>query len=536
MVMADHKKCRDVVDQDRLWTRLFRAFDKGKVLLTAGTGALSEDEEDGTGLTGEHDYAILDLRDDHKVRSLLIKNPWARPTIWTGSEKLKSTLHSDDIRPESHILLPGSFWMNLDTLCKNFESLYLNWNPDLFLFRKDIHFRWRIGHQRHPVASLKSNPQFAIRSERGGVVWVLLSRHLQTSQGIQARIAQAETVTDGYLSLCAFDNDGQRVVVEKDSITSTPFIDSPNVLLKLDMRSKVALTIALLCQQVAHKNLNFSISALAIDQCEFSFAEERYTYHSIQKGAWDASHISGNSTDNEDRMESRYILKLSQASAVYALLESDAEDLPMKVELSKLRAARGNPDRHTLVGNSGSRHSGPQFVQFSRIDPGAYMVICSTHRSRQSAKFKLEVGTQQAFSIQPALLEDAGRLTSSLEVVTLSCRKKRVAAKISLCDVTGLAVRAWRPSTSSPFRLAIEEGRRPYATTLAEISPVQQDGQRASMITSTVNVHPKTCSERGLYVVLEALTFSALEEAEIQVNIQLISDADLVAGPWHQIM
>lgn len=525
------------MDQDRLWTRLFRAFDKGNVLLTAGTGALSKNEEDGTGLTGEHDYAILDLREDHKVRSLLIKNPWDRPNIWIGSEELNSTLRDDCLRPESRILLPGSFWMNLDTLCRNFESLYLNWNPSLFLFREDIHCQWEIGHQRHPMVSLKSNPQFAVRSEQDGVVWVLLSRHLETRLETQAMITQTENIIDGYLSLYAFDNDGQRVVVEKHPITSTPFIDSPNILLKLDMRSKAAFTIALLCQQITPRNINFSISALAINHCEFSFAKERYTYHRVQEGVWDGSHFLGNSSDIDNRIESRYVLILSQSSAVYALLESDAEDLSMKIELSRPQATRSNTDQHTVIGDSGIHHNGPLFVELGRIEPGTYTIICSTHRSRQSTIFRLELGTQQTFSIYPALREDAGRLTSSLEVGRLSRRRKQLAAEISLCDVAGLAARAWRPSTSSfPFRLAIEEGRRPFATTLAKVSRAQQDGQRASMVTSLVNVHPKTCGERGLYVVLEALTFSAVEEAEIEVNVQLISDAPLVVGPWHPVI
>ena len=524
------------MDQDKLWTRLLNAFDKGNVLLTAGTGVLSKCEEDGTGLTGKHDYAILDLREDCKVRRLLLKNPWTRPTVWIGNEKLRSIFHDMSRRPKSRILLPGSFWMDLDTFCRNFESLYLNWNPNLFLFREDVHCRWAIGQERRPTASLESNPQFAIYSKRGGVVWVLLSRHLATRQEAQAKIPQAESLSDGYLSLYAFDNDGQKVVVDKDSITSTPFIDSPNILLKLNIRPKTALTIVLLSQQITPRNLNFSISALAINHCEVSFAKEKYTYHSVQEGVWDASQPLLDSSSVDSRIKSRYILTLLQPSAVYALLDSDAEDITMKIEIFKMQAVWSITEYGTALGGSGSDHPGPLFVEFGAVKPGIYMVICSTHRSRHAAKFRLELGTQQAFSIQPALLEDAGRLISSLEVARISQRIKRLAADISLHDVSELAARAWQPSRSLfSFRLAIEEGRRPYATTLTEVSRARPDGQWASVATPKVNAHPKTCGTRGLYVILEALDFSAVED-EIHINVQLISDAPLVAGPWHQIL
>ena len=75
----------DELIPDQLWHRLYAAFHKGNVLMTIGTGRLSLLEEEGLGLAGEHDYAILDLYQSDEQRLFLIKNPWTNGTVWTGS-------------------------------------------------------------------------------------------------------------------------------------------------------------------------------------------------------------------------------------------------------------------------------------------------------------------------------------------------------------------------------------------------------------------------------------------------------------------
>lgn len=524
---------RDIVDRDRLWTRIFRAFHQGRVLLTAGTGTMSEHEEDGTGLTGEHDYAILDLRNSNGVRSVLIKNPWTRSTIWTGHTKSGNNMQQPRTEQEMTKLLPGSFWMDLENFCRNFESLYLNWNPNLFSFREDVHCGWEIGDNDYRSISLRSNPQFVVYSERGGVVWILLSRHLETRRNFDAISSRSESVGRGYLSLYAFDNKGDRVLVDNNTIISTPFIDAPNLLIKLEILPKTALTIAVLGQQIKSQKLNLSLAALAINQCDLNIAHQKYIFHRIEEGIWNIAHMPVNSRNDGIRVESRFNLLLSQSSAVYALLESDTEDIPAQIKLLKPRARRQKVQEDIVLGDSGIHHRGPLLVEFHRLEIGTYTIVCLTHQTRTPVRFHLELGTEQAFTIQPAQSENAGHLTSSLQATRLSHHIKQVSARISVCDVSSISAQAyWHPTSSISFQLALEEGRRPFATNLTEIIFAQQDGPQASIGTSTVNVNPKACRERGLYVVIDALMPSDVDRFETLFHVHLVSDAPLIVGPW----
>ena len=51
--------CRDDVDLDDVWKRVFRAWKEGNVLATVGTGSLTAAEEKEFGLVGDHNYSIF---------------------------------------------------------------------------------------------------------------------------------------------------------------------------------------------------------------------------------------------------------------------------------------------------------------------------------------------------------------------------------------------------------------------------------------------------------------------------------------------
>lgn len=75
---------QDDVTAEQLWRRLFKRFRHGDVLLTIGTGKLTEREQKELGLASEHDYAILDMREQRDRRQMLVKNPWAGDDATTG--------------------------------------------------------------------------------------------------------------------------------------------------------------------------------------------------------------------------------------------------------------------------------------------------------------------------------------------------------------------------------------------------------------------------------------------------------------------
>ena len=51
------------------------AFAFGDVMVTLGTGRLNNNEEEALGLAGEHDYAVLDIKENGAEKLFLLKNP-----------------------------------------------------------------------------------------------------------------------------------------------------------------------------------------------------------------------------------------------------------------------------------------------------------------------------------------------------------------------------------------------------------------------------------------------------------------------------
>jgi hypothetical protein len=145
------------LELDRFWKRIVKGFSFGDVLITMGTGQMSSKTEKALGLVGQHDYAVLDLREVDGQRLMLIKNPWVEGSSWHGRFKdfSQTPSQSDEDSPANtneepvdcprdllnvdKEMKPGTFWMDLDNVVQHFESVYLNWNTGLFSHRQDLH-------------------------------------------------------------------------------------------------------------------------------------------------------------------------------------------------------------------------------------------------------------------------------------------------------------------------------------------------------------------------------------------------------------
>lgn len=218
---------------DEIWGRLYSAFWHGDVVLTIGTGKLTELEQQGLGLVSEHDYAILDLKEVQGRRQFLLKNPWAgaEPLIQSSLTADLGSLGLNDKPP----LSPGTFWMDCEQVLQNFENLYLNWNPGLFKHREDIHFTWDLSHGRVIAGCFVKNPQFSISSDSGGTVWLLLGKHFKTDHQ-EFNTGESENET-GFISIYIFQADGRRVSLSDGALHRGPYVDSPNTL--IDRKSVV---------------------------------------------------------------------------------------------------------------------------------------------------------------------------------------------------------------------------------------------------------------------------------------------------------
>lgn len=550
----------DAIALKALWRRIYSAHRYGDVLITVGTGKLTQCEEEGLGLAGEHDYAVIDMKELQGQPLLLVKNPWSEGTVWKGrlyrgsstmdsgqSLSLANSPLHDTTSPDAtqhEALTPGTFWMTLNDVFQNFESMYLNWNPGLFAHRQDIHFNWDLKECSSPEGSLMSSPQYEVRSNAGGTVWMLLSRHFTSidpaSLNGEEVDSSMEPVAQGFVSLYAFDNNGERVFLSDGAVLRSPYVDSPNALLKLELPAKRAFTIVVSHQALPQMNQAFTLSAYSLDPLSFGDARARYTYSTSRTGAWTPSTAGGNASSRTFHTNPQYSIKLTETTEVALVLESLVEGVPVHV---KLVWAGGNKihsiTTRDIVGDSGEYRKGCAFARIRDVPAGVHTIVCSTFERGQLGNFNLQVNSMSACAINEATREAAGRFTTRLKTAEFMPGVERLVAPLILSRLGRISISARsnadslqaERSTRSPLKFGLEHGQGPSKRILSVSGDDDYLDSHADIQTLDVYVQPKMCEETGIWIALERLESSGQQSKEL-VDLELLSDHPVQVGHW----
>jgi len=119
-------------------------------------------------LVSNHAYAVLEIMEFQGTKMIMLKNPWGHfeyqgkfsandKRSWTP--QLKKAFGYDATTGKDN----GIFWMDFDSLCDNYSSLYINWNPALLAYRKSFFDLWKAADMSHQdFISVKTNPQYQI--------------------------------------------------------------------------------------------------------------------------------------------------------------------------------------------------------------------------------------------------------------------------------------------------------------------------------------------------------------------------------------
>lgn len=523
-----------------------------------GTGRLTEKEEEGVGLAGKHDYAVLDIKEDGDHRLVLVKNPWSRGVTWKGSlpgntagrysndeqderaarQPFESSLHG----PSS--LEPGIFWMDLDNIFQHFESIYLNWNPGLFSCRQDFHFSWDLTTHRSASGCFFGNPQYFIKTTTGDTVWILLSRHFKTTQPNDTLNTYRSESTmqndNGYISLYAFEHAGQRIYQTDGALQRGPYVDSPNTLLRLDAVPKIDYTVVVSEQSLPCARHNFTLTAFSLKPLILAAAAEKYTFQAEQEGAWSTLSAGGNANSSTYSSNPQFALQLPASSDVALLVETSNDELSVNVKLIWADGKRVTSlTTRDIAGDSGEYRRGSALAEIRNVSQGVYTIVCSTFEPGQLGKFVLRVGTMVKCLVKPVLVEGAGRLRPRVPPACFLPGVNRVLAPLSVRRITRLTVTACHQSQSggqpasarSPLKISLELGQRASKDVLAVSANDDFSDSPAGVRISDIDLQPKMHEKRGLWLVIERLCGSSANREE-KMDVELLSEGRVEIGQW----
>ncbi len=555
------------VEPDQLWEELIKSFQAGDVLITIGTGKLPRREQRQLGLAAEHDYAVLDLTASDSTREILIKNPWADGDVWKGATRRRPNANGEEEAPvadEDDAMMPGTFWMDFNSVFQYFEHLYFNWNPGLFMHRQDSHFSWT--HTRAAISNLLvENPQFAVTTSETGEVWLLVHRHFRTGDYCETTIGK-----NGYISLYLYAQDGKRVLSSEGAKIRGPYVDSPNTLLRIKAAANTTYTTVVMSQDLPHGKFNFTISAFANSTVVLTEARSEYPLQQSLTSAWTRSNAGGNSDSPNYFSNPQFHLSLNAPQKIALVLRisrpADHQEAPNPAKTSqdisiKVLVVFGDGSRITrLRPRDALVHSGDYRRQSATIEaelgPGNYTVICSTFEPNQCAGFTLDVHYTSSAKSQPLLqmpAEHAGRLHIQSPQAIFSNGTHRILAPLTALRMSRISFIA-RSATlktnnvdkarSSLFRMTLEQGQGPYKTT---ISSSEDDDTAFSNISSGLRIDnmdllPDMCTPATgrLWLVLERLPpqGDGSEEDESStrrdeaLKVDMYADERVELGAW----
>lgn len=531
-----------------LWEELMPAFSQGDILLTLGTGKLSRHEQKHLGLGAEHDYAVLDMKETAGLREMLIKNPWSDGEIWKGAVRRRPNPgHEGDVEDTATSvvvddkMVPGTFWMEFNSVFQHFENMYINWNPCSFNNRQDIHFSWSIPETAFVPNIFIQNPQFFVQSSKTGQVWLLLNRHFRTGDYTAANPQK------GYISLYLFDRQGVRVLSSEGARIRGSFVDSPNTMIRFEAKANEAYTAVVVSQDLAAGKHNFTLSAFSKMSVSLGEAQDKYGPPKSMNSAWTRSTAGGNADSARYIQNPQFKISLATESCIAILLRLatnaperiDKTDIHVKVLVALSDGGRVTKLRsRDIVAHSGDYRRGSAVIE-TLLPKGTYSIICSTFEQNQIAKFVLDTYASQQVLLVQLPSESSGRLSILSTPAIFNDGVRRLVAPLTVGRMTKVIfiLSSIRGSGSSLFKFSLEQGQGPYRMVLATSSTEENEyGSIASGLRiNDMDLNARMSSQEigGLWLALERPGQPSNHSGEsVVLQIEMLCEERIELGVW----
>lgn len=512
-------------------------------MVTIGTGCLSSNEEAGSGLAGEHDYAVLNILELHGRELLLVKNPWSN-AVATTSHRPNLAPELNGSLPDTDNLSPGTSWITFDEVIRNFQFMYLNWNPGLFLNRQDYHFSWNIP-QHSPPSCLIHNPQYSIESIEGGPVWILLNRHFSIEEHNVLRnssgLGKHTTSPLGFISLYVFAADGRKVYFSDNAQQRGPFVDSPQTLARLDVPAKSHYTIAVAQQALPLHKYSFTISTYSREAIKFATAKSRYACQESLHGSWKNDSAGGNSGYASYSSNPQFSISLPSSANLALILETEQPELAVNVKLLWAGGQRAtNITTKDILCDSGEYRRGCALTETRNVPAGRYTIICSTFEAGQTADFALHVESTVRCDLKALATEAAGRLILRPPELQLPAGIDRMLAPVVVSRLTRLRATAHNITgvkydglarARHPLRLSLEQGQGPHKTIICRSAGGSFTDDLSGIRIPDADISPAAISQGGIWLIVERLEGDRATQDEC-IRVEILSDMPVELGAW----
>lgn len=537
----------DESDLGQTWSTMRSSYDKGDVVATLGTPNLSAEEEASLGLVSEHDYAIMDLKEEAGVRLLLVKNPWRNSVVWKGVGSSTSVKSDDETT--------GTFWISFEDVVQNFDSLYLNWNPAMFSHRQDHHFTWEIP-PKTVFSALSHNPQYTLKTSSSSPVWILLSRHWQDDELDMLRDGPAHdhnrtaprslasvSKALGFMALQVYTTTsppGSRVLLsDRSPLHSGPLVDSPHALLRLDSPTpNKPYTIVITQSGLPLQKYTFTLSILSHNPLSITPSKDPFPHNQSISSSWNRRTAGGNPRSGTYNTNPSWSIIIPSPTRLSLLLTTSSLDIPVHISLSYPPSSIQGPStpsrRDTLLAASEYRRGAAHAISTNPIPAGTYVIVASTFMPGQVAPFVLRIGSDIPLTATPIAGAEAGRLRTSTPHLVLEQRHTVYRAPVRVGRLSRLSARArWTTGNSRqcPIRVSLEVGRGPHRTVLAVVPRVEGEfsGAAVGLRTEEVDVDPRVVREGGgLWCVVETMGGGG----GCGLVVEVLSDNGVEVGGW----
>lgn len=542
---------REDLDINQVWARIKAAYDSHDLVITIGSGSISPEEERATGLIGEHDYAIQGLKEDENGRFLLVKNPWCSGPAWTGgwqstplepSRGLQTPQTTPGPDTGDGLQTPGPRWVTLADVAQNFESMYLNWNPDLFAHRQDLHFAWDLP-PAHLAPTLAGNPQFSIVSATGGPAWILISRHFQ-----DAELEIAKRRTDsmaaiarqlGFMSILVFDAGGKRVQVSGGETYRGPYVDSPQTLARLSTTAGKRYTVVLDQHEFPLNRYTFTLAAFSHSPLQVEDAAEPMSHSKEELSSWSRRTAGGNGACSTFFTNPQYRLSVPESTPLSILLSTASRDVHIHVDLAWGHGKRVAKMRvKDLVASSGEYRRGCAVASIPQLDAGVYTIVCSTFEAGQLASFGLRVTSMVPVTLDPVPADAAGRLITPLPPFTLAEGVEGFRAPLDVSWLTRASVSVHTKNASrgrngtTLIRLSIVHGRGPNQMPVVMSEDGEFQDPSTALRTPEFDIEPDRTRGGGIWLVVEAMGQRGDQDG---LEGEVFSDSPVHVGAWESL-